>query len=61
MVRGKSIAEILKYTNQRKAIGDHVDPEDRVRFNELCGGNESFPLKRIPGSKGNETFPLERN
>ena len=23
----KTIAEILKYTNQRKAIRDHVDPE----------------------------------
>ena len=59
--RGKTIAEILRYTNQRKAIRDHADPEDRVRFNELRGGNKSFPLKRIPGSKGNETFPLERN
>ena len=55
------MAEILKYTNQRKAIRDHVDPEDRVRFNERNGGNKSFPLKRIPRSKGNETFPLERN
>ena len=59
--RGKTIAEILKYTNQRKAIRGHVDPEDRVRFNELHGGKESFLLKRIPGSKGNEMFPLERN
>ena len=32
-----------------------------MRFNELHGGNESFPLERIPGSKGNVTFPLERN
>ena len=39
--RGKTIAEILKYTNQRKAIRDHVDPEDRVRFNVLHGGNKS--------------------
>ena len=38
--RGKTIAEILKYTNQRKVIRDHVDPEDRVRF------NETFPLER---------------
>ena len=33
--RGKTIAEILKYTNQRKAICDHVDPEDRAKFDEL--------------------------
>ena len=33
--RGKTIVEILKYTNQRKAIRDHVDPKDRVRFNEV--------------------------
>ena len=56
--RGKTIAEILKYTNQRKAIRDHVDPEDRVRFNELHGGNELFPLKRIPGSKIERNVPL---
>ena len=35
--RGNTIAEILKYTNQRKAIHDHVDPEDRARFDELHG------------------------
>ena len=34
----KTIAEILKYTNQCKGIRDHVDPKDRVRFNELHGG-----------------------
>ena len=43
--RGKTIAEILKYANQRKAIRDHVDPEDRVRLNELHRGNETFPLE----------------
>ena len=35
--RGKTIVEILKYTNQCKAIRDHVDPEDRARFDELQG------------------------
>ena len=42
--RGKTIAEILKYANQRKAIRDHVGPEDRARFDELHGGNKSSPL-----------------
>ena len=36
--RGKIIVEFLKYTNQHKAICDHVDPEDRERFDELHGG-----------------------
>ena len=30
---GKDVAEILGYTNPRKAISDHVDEEDK-------GGNE---------------------
>ena len=36
--RGKTVAEILKYANQRKAIRDYVGPEDRARFDELHGG-----------------------
>ena len=58
--RGKTIAEILKYANQRKAIRDHVDPEDRARF-ELHGGANHSPLKRAQESKWNETFPLTNN
>lgn len=30
---GKDVAELLGYSNPRKAIGDHVDDEDK-------GGNE---------------------
>ena len=41
--RGKTIAEILKYTNQRKAIRDHVDPEDRARLEELDGRTNRSP------------------
>ena len=59
--RGTTTAEILKYKNQRKAIRDHVDHEDRVRFNELHGRTNRSPLKKTPESKRNETFPLERN
>ena len=55
--RGKTIAEILKYANQFKVIYDHVDPEDRARFDELHGGKNRSPLKRTPESKRNETFP----
>ena len=36
---------ILKYSNHRKAIIDHVDPEDKSLLNEInIGGNESLPL-----------------
>ena len=38
------VATILKYTNQRKAIRDHVDPEDKRKLLEVRGTNRS-PLK----------------
>ena len=50
------VATILKYTNQRKAIRDHVDPEDKRKLSELMSKskrNESFRLKTDP-LKGNE-------
>ena len=44
--RAKTVANILKYSNQRKAIIDHVDSEDKCSLNELkFRGNESLPLK----------------
>ena len=61
---GKTVVEILGYAIQRKAIREHVDPEDKVRLTELRGGrtskskqNETDPLK----SKGSKTDPLKRN
>ena len=42
------VATILKYTNQRKAICDHVDPEDKRKLSEISHEskrNESFPFK----------------
>ena len=44
------VATILKYTNQRKAIRDHVDPEDKRKLSEIG-----------PGSKRNESFPFKGN
>ena len=47
------VATILKYTNQRKAIRDHVDPEDKRKLSELMSkskGNESFRLKENEGN-----------
>ena len=51
--RDKTIAEILKYANQREAIHDHVDPEDRARFDELHGGTNL----RASGSRESKTDP----
>ena len=33
--QAKTVADILKYTNTRKAIRDHVDSEDKVTLNNL--------------------------
>ena len=56
-----AVATILKYTNQRKAIRDHVDPEDKRRLSELVfktKRNESFPLQTDPlkGNEGNTIY-----
>ena len=40
---GKTITGILRYTNQRKSIRDHIDHEDRARFDELYGGTNHPP------------------
>ena len=55
------VATILKYTNQRKAILDHVDPEDKRKLSELMSKskrNESFRLKKDPlkGNEGNTIY-----
>ena len=55
------VATILKYTNQRKAIRDHVDPEDKRKLSELMTKskrNESFPLQTDPlkGNEGNSNY-----
>ena len=55
--RGKTIAEIVKYANQRKAVRDHVDPEDRARFNELHGGTNRSPLKWHQNPNGMKRSP----
>ena len=45
--RGKTIAEILGYAIERKAIWDHVDPGDKRKLSELG-----------PKSRQNEMDPL---
>ena len=40
---GKTIAEILGYAIQHKAIREHVDPEDKRKLSEL-GGPKTDPL-----------------
>ena len=58
------VATILKYTNQRKAIRDHVDPEDKRKLSELMSKskrNDSFHLKTDPlkGNDGNSLYLSE--
>ena len=48
--RGKTVAEILGYAIQHKAIREHVDPEDKRKLSELG-------LK----SRGSKTDPLTNN
>ena len=44
--RGKDIAKALGYSIPRKAIGEHVDPEDRLSLECLTkGGLKRAPLK----------------
>ena len=58
------VATILKYTNQSKAIRDHVDPEDKRKLSELMSKskwNDSFRLKTDPlkGNEGNSLYLSE--
>ena len=58
------VASILKYTNQRKAIRDHVDPEDKIKLSELMSKskrNKLFRLKTDPlkGNEGNSLYLSE--
>ena len=59
--RAVAVATILKYTNQCKAILDHVDPEDKRKLSELVfktKRNKSFPLQTDPlkGNEGNTIY-----
>ena len=43
----KTVGNILKYANTRKAIHDHVDCEDKITLKQLkSGGNELFPPQK---------------
>ena len=58
------VATILKYTNKRKAIRDHVDQEDKRKLSELISKskrNNSFRLKTGPlkGNEGNSLYLSE--
>ena len=59
-----AVATILKYTNQHKAICDHVDLEDKRKLSELMSKskrNELFHLKTDPlkGNEGNSLYLSE--
>ena len=58
--RGKTIAEILVYAIQHKAILNHVEHEDKRKLSELVSKskqNKTDPLKY----KGSKTEPLTNN
>ena len=62
--RGKTTVEILGYAIQHKAIGNHVDPENKRKLSELgpkSKQNELFWLKKASESKGSKTDPLTNN
>ena len=48
------VATILKYTNQRKVIRDHVDPEDKkktVRIDVQIQTERFVPFKNRPSKR----------
>ena len=47
----KAVATILKYTNQRKAIRDHVDPEDKRKLSELVSKTKWNESKNRPSKR----------
>ena len=51
--KGFDIATVLGYTNSRKAIIDHVDDDDKMKFEEVSKGNETL---RLPGNSKNTVF-----
>ena len=57
--RGKTVAGTLRCAIQRKAIREHVDPEDKRKLSELTKSkqNESFWLKRGIGIQGVQNGP----
>ena len=53
------VATILKYTNQRKAIRDHVDPEDKRKLSELMSKSKRNKSFRLKGNEGNSLYLSE--
>ena len=53
------VATILKYTNQRKAIRDHVDPEDKRKLSELMSKSKRNDSFRLKGNEGNSLYLSE--
>ncbi len=52
-LKGKDVADILGYTNSRKAIGDHVEDDDKKTIEEVSKGNDSL---RLPANSKNTVF-----
>ena len=52
--RGKTLAEVLGYSNPLKAIRTYIDPEDKEEMSELVykGGNQNGPPPLETYNKG---------
>ena len=57
--KAKDITQILKHTNTTKALKDHVDDEDRHKYNDLVHGAPSEPTVRADASISNVNFVNE--
>lgn len=47
MFKGKDIATFLGYKNTTKAIRDHVWTKNKTNFDQIIGGNDSFPPSKL--------------
>lgn len=55
---GKEIAELLGYTNSRKALNDHVDPEDKIILTSRIVTLENMPNRGLTGINESGLYSL---
>lgn len=55
---GKEIAELLGYTNSRKALKDHVDPEDKIILTSRIVTLENMPNRGLAGINESGLYSL---
>lgn len=55
---GKEIAELLGYSNSRKALNDHVDPEDKIILTSRIVTLENMPNRGLIGINESGLYSL---